>query len=451
MSPRPLLSILAVFAALLLALPSPAEAQLGKLKKAAQRGAEDEAARRVEDMAASAVACAFEDFECIEEAEDDGSPVVYTDSEGRVITDEDGKPITDREEAARVAAGDSDQPAEPAEPAEPDEPRQVGPGSDVWANYDFVPGDRVLFAEDYSDAKIGDFPPRLEFLTGNMEVIEWEETRWIRATAGSAFAVRLPETLPDRFTLEFPVHWGHGNQWMRVLFEEGDRPVRPRGVGWYESPHLLIDERYTGIEDIDGDEPTSKTRVRDMITGGTPVVRLMADGEHVKVYMDEKRVANIPRVDLGRSATVSFVIADATEEIPMFVGPIRIAAGGADLYDKLAEEGRVATQGILFDVDSDRIRPESTPTLEEIGTMLEDHPDMRIAIEGHTDSTGDDAHNQDLSERRAAAVAVFLVEQYGIDRGRLESAGFGETKPVADNDTGEGRAQNRRVELVLLD
>jgi len=444
---RPTLTALASFGVAFMLMATPAEAQLGKLKKAAQRGAEDEAARRVEDMAASAVACAFEDFECIEEAEESDQPVVYTDSEGRVITDDDGKPVKDREEAARVAAGGDE--AEEAD--EPAEPAEVGPGADVWANYDFIPGDRVLFAEDYSDAKIGDFPPRLEFLTGNMEVVEWENVRWIRATAGSAFAVKLSETLPDRFTLEFPVHWKHGNQWMRVLFEEGDKPVRPRGVGWYKTPYVLIDERYTGIEDMDGDEPTSTTRVQGKITGGTPTVRIMADGEHVKVYLDEKRVANIPRVDIGRSPTVFFVIADATEENPMFVGPIRVAAGGADLYDKLAEDGRVATQGILFDLDSDRIRPESTPTLDEIGTMLKDHGEMRIAIEGHTDSSGDDAHNQDLSERRAAAVVVFLVEHYGIERSRLESAGFGESNPVADNETAEGRQQNRRVELVLLD
>jgi len=444
---RPTLSSLITFVVVLLFAATPAEAQLGKLKKAAQRGAEDEAARRVEEMAASAVACAFEDLECIGEAEDSGETVVFTDSEGRVITDDDGKPVTDRNEAAAKAGGE---PAADAA-AEPEEPAEVGPGAEVWANYDFIPGERVLFAEDYADVKIGDFPVRLEFLNGNMEVVDWEDTRWIRATAGSAFAIKLPETLPDRFTLEFPVHWKHGNQWMRILFEESDNPVRPRGVGWYKTPHVLIDERYTGIEDLDKDEPTSTTRVRDRITGGTPTLRVMADGEHVKVFLDEKRVANIPQVDLGRSSTVYFVIADATDENPMFVGPIRIAAGGADLYDKLVEKGRVATQGIYFDVDSDVIQPQSTPTLSEIGDMLQKHEDMRIAIEGHTDSQGADDYNMELSDRRAAAVVGFLVEEYGIDPGRLESAGFGETKPVGDNESKEGRAQNRRVELVLLD
>lgn len=82
--------------------------------------------------------------------------------------------------------------------------------------------------------------------------------------------------------------------------------------------------------------------------------------------------------------------------------------------------------------------------------MLADHPDLRIAIEGHTDSDGDDVHNQELSEQRAAAVRDYLIESYGIDASRLESAGFGETNPTASNDTPEGKQQNRRVELVVL-
>jgi outer membrane protein OmpA-like peptidoglycan-associated protein len=133
---------------------------------------------------------------------------------------------------------------------------------------------------------------------------------------------------------------------------------------------------------------------------------------------------------------------------PIYIGPIRIAGGGRDLYDRLAEDGRVATQGILFATNSDRIRPESTPTLEEIGTMLKDHPELRIAIEGHTDSDGEDAYNQTLSEQRAAAVKAYLMATYGIQDSRLQTAGFGESKPVADNATPEGKQQNRRVELV---
>jgi outer membrane protein OmpA-like peptidoglycan-associated protein len=136
---------------------------------------------------------------------------------------------------------------------------------------------------------------------------------------------------------------------------------------------------------------------------------------------------------------------------PIYIGPIRIAGGGRDLYDRLAKDGRIATQGILFATNSDRLRPESTPTLEEIGTMLKDHPELRIAIEGHTDSDGEDAYNQTLSEKRAAAVKAYLIATYGIQDSRLRTAGFGESKPVEDNATPEGKQQNRRVELVRVE
>lgn len=83
--------------------------------------------------------------------------------------------------------------------------------------------------------------------------------------------------------------------------------------------------------------------------------------------------------------------------------------------------------------------------------MLRQHATLRISIEGHTDATGDDAHNLSLSERRALSVRTFLVEQYGIAGERLEAKGLGEAKPVDGNDTPEGRQNNRRVELVKLD
>jgi outer membrane protein OmpA-like peptidoglycan-associated protein len=119
-----------------------------------------------------------------------------------------------------------------------------------------------------------------------------------------------------------------------------------------------------------------------------------------------------------------------------------------DLYGALEEEGRVTAEGIYFDTGSDRLRNESAPVLEQIAGMLTEHPELTLAIEGHTDNVGDPAANQVLSERRAAAVRSYLVERLGIDGGRLTTAGFGATRPVAPNTTPEGRQQNRRVELV---
>ena len=175
--------------------------------------------------------------------------------------------------------------------------------------------------------------------------------------------------------------------------------------------------------------------------------RIMADGKYVKVYMNDTRVANVPNADLGRSKQITIEI-PGTVEAPAFLTNLTIMAGGKKLYDALSESGRIATQGIYFDTGSDRIRPESTPTLKEIGTMLKDHPDLRLTIEGHTDNVGSPDRNLTLSQQRAEAVRLFLIKTYGVEEARLEAKGLGASKPAAPNETSEGRQQNRRVALV---
>jgi outer membrane protein OmpA-like peptidoglycan-associated protein len=188
----------------------------------------------------------------------------------------------------------------------------------------------------------------------------------------------------------------------------------------------------------------------DLVRDGVAPIRIMADGEHMKMYIGEQRVANVPNAVFPRSDTLFVAVSSASLDYPILIGAVRVAGGGRELYDRLARDGRVATQGILFASSSDHIRPESTPTLEEIGSMLQEHADLRLAIEGHTDTDGEEAFNQDLSERRAAAVKAYLVEEFDIDASRLETSGFGESRPVADNTSPEGKQQNRRVELVRL-
>jgi OOP family OmpA-OmpF porin len=134
----------------------------------------------------------------------------------------------------------------------------------------------------------------------------------------------------------------------------------------------------------------------------------------------------------------------------LYVGRIRVAESRKSIYDDLAAKGRVATQGILFDTGSDRPRPESGPTLKEIAAMLQQHPELKLRIEGHTDNVGGKDANLTLSDRRAAAVKNALVNDFQVDAARLESKGFGDTKPAGSNATPEGRQNNRRVELVRL-
>jgi outer membrane protein OmpA-like peptidoglycan-associated protein len=126
-----------------------------------------------------------------------------------------------------------------------------------------------------------------------------------------------------------------------------------------------------------------------------------------------------------------------------------MTANAEGLAAEIEKSGRVAVYGINFDTGKATIRPDSEPVLNELVKLMTAHADWRFRIEGHTDSTGSKAANQTLSAQRAASVAAWLSAQ-GIDKARLTTQGFGDSKPVADNGTEEGRAKNRRVELVKM-
>ena len=128
---------------------------------------------------------------------------------------------------------------------------------------------------------------------------------------------------------------------------------------------------------------------------------------------------------------------------------VSAAAGTARRIEAdLAKDGRSIVYGIYFDFASDRIKEESEPVLSEIAQVLQANPTWNLNVEGHTDSIGSDADNLDLSRRRSAAVKQALTTRYKIDLNRLQTSGYGESRPKDRNDTMEGRARNRRVELV---
>jgi outer membrane protein OmpA-like peptidoglycan-associated protein len=114
----------------------------------------------------------------------------------------------------------------------------------------------------------------------------------------------------------------------------------------------------------------------------------------------------------------------------------------------LAKEKKAVIYGIYFDFNSDRIKPESKPVMDEIAAALKDNPDWKLAVNGYTDNIGGSTYNLDLSRRRSASVKQALITQYRIDPDRLTTDGHGDASPVDSNDTLEGRARNRRVELI---
>jgi outer membrane protein OmpA-like peptidoglycan-associated protein len=122
-------------------------------------------------------------------------------------------------------------------------------------------------------------------------------------------------------------------------------------------------------------------------------------------------------------------------------------SAAAALKKQLGKDGHVALYGIYFDTDKDVPRPESEPTLQNVLQLLKDDPTLKLEVQGHTDNVGAADHNAKLSDARAAGIKKWLVD-HGIGSDRLTSKGYGAAKPVADNNTPEGRAKNRRVELA---
>lgn len=321
-------------------------------------------------------------------------------------------------DAADTASGDA-QSAEAAAPT-------------VNVNYDFVPGKRVIFQEDFSKDPVGDLPLRVTVLGGNWEIAQVGTRRLLRNVNSAWMMIPLPETLPEKFTVELDLQHTFG--W--------DTEVR-----FIDPDSSDYDEAKFGSKPGIGD--FSSSAPDDAASNKMYHARIMVDGAHAKVYMNGKRVANVPQAKLGRANAI-WIYGPGEEDNPFYITNIRIAASDKSLFDALNADGRVATHGILFDTNSDEIQPASEATLKEIGDMLTQHPDLKLTIEGHTDNVGKAVANMTLSQKRADAVKQYLVDTFHVDASRLQTKGYGDTKPVASNDTDAGRQQNRRVELVKM-
>jgi len=173
--------------------------------------------------------------------------------------------------------------------------------------------------------------------------------------------------------------------------------------------------------------------------------------QRLRVYFNEEKVYDLPRAfaDNKNYGTVLFEIwGDMKDQDRYLVSNIKLAAGAPDTRNKLITEGKFVTSGILFDVNSDKIKPQSYGVLKDIANVLTDNSSVKVKIVGHTDSDGKDADNLNLSKRRAEAVKASLAKDFGIDASRLETDGKGASQPVDTNNTAEGKANNRRVEFI---
>lgn len=319
----------------------------------------------------------------------------------------------------------------------------------VWENYDFVPGSKVIFYTDFSEDRVGNFSRALKYKSGSMDVVERDGVKMLRSLSRAEFMVPLGRPLPERFTLEIdliapPVPTGGYDL---IAFEGGadwDRGDKSAEINWVSTGMVIIGGGYSGSQ------PNFPEWMVPQLRGEVVHLRVLADGDYVKVYTNERRVYNLPQLGFKRDAVIRFLLKGSEEpDMASYITMLRVAESDTDvLYDALTARGRWATQGILFETGQAELKPESTPVLKEIASTLKQHADLRILIEGHTDNVGPPATNLALSDARAAAVKTALVSSYGIDANRIATQGLGDTKPAAPNTTATGRAQNRRVEVV---
>jgi outer membrane protein OmpA-like peptidoglycan-associated protein len=244
--------------------------------------------------------------------------------------------------------------------------------------------------------------------------------------------------IPANFTIEFDFYANGGYFPPNVMFQSDDGVDKNIEFGQEVTTYYFTNN-------FNAPYPGDKDNFKDNWHHAAMVKR----GSQIKCYIDQYRVLVIP--DCGLFQPVSFEIGGVADEKNLIIFKnFRFASGGGmNMIGKKFTDAKIVTHGINFDFDKASIKPESMGTLNMIKRIMDDNPDLKFEVDGYTDNTGATAHNLTLSIQRADAVRDQLVNM-GIGASRLTSKGFGDTKPVGDSNTPEGRANNRRVEFVKM-
>jgi outer membrane protein OmpA-like peptidoglycan-associated protein len=348
------------------------------------------------------------------------------------------------------------------------------PGGDwsTYSKFDFVPGEKMLAVEDFSQDAIGDFPDKWNTnSTGEVQTIGGRDGKWLSVTKRGIFLPEFITDLPDNFTLQFDLvcspnfKRGAGN--FAVSFDAIPNPGKDfahLGHGVARNEALVYfqangnyNHGFTGFSITQNDEQIMNNQIDEdewvgPVAGKTVCkISIWRQRQRLRVYMNEEKVWDLPRAFESGKKYNSILLSlqdDINAGDKVLFSNLRLAAGAPDTRNKLITEGKFSTTGILFDVNSAVVKPESYGTLKDIADVLKDDAVLKVMIIGHTDGDGDAAQNLTLSHKRADAVRDQLAKLFGIDASRLRTDGKGSTQPVAPNTTTTGKAQNRRVEFI---
>jgi outer membrane protein OmpA-like peptidoglycan-associated protein len=424
---------LAVFVSLL--APASAGAQLGRLGDAARRAA-DAAKREAEEAARK------------KEKEKESPPATAP-----APAPPTAAPTTTAAPAAPAAG------ATPASGAQSTPP----PSFEAYSKYDFVPGEKVIALDDFTQDEIGDFPAKWNTNgSGEIVTLAGRPGRWLKVTKGGFYIPDFVTEVPDNFTLEFDMTVAptfDSSFALNVALAQLANPKMP--ASWQSSDHVFTvtmnPRRASGSSNVtyrqggiaQGGNNTVTTQLT--ATSAAPIhISLWRQRQRVRVYINQEKTWDVPRAITtdAKLNSLIFFLPNIDQGMEYYLSNVRLATGAPDTRNKILTQGKWVTHGILFDVNSDRLKGESYGSLKEIANVLTETADLKVQIVGHTDSDGDDKSNLDLSRRRAAAVKNALATQFQIDAARMDTDGKGESEPVDKNDTPAGKANNRRVEFI---
>lgn len=299
---------------------------------------------------------------------------------------------------------------------------------------DFISGERVIFWDTLANEWTGEFPSRWDLVLGTVENGRYDEDNVIAFISNKSEIkplMRSKSYLPDPFTVEAEVYFHNkGNE------------------GYYLNLDQAISVRFSNTS-VRANGTTTYLSDKKARAGWRQIALSYHKGA-LKVYLEGERLVNMPRIkQRPPSLSISALSHNANGGEPAMLRNIRIAEGGVPLYRRLVTDGKVIFNTIQFDYNKASLRPSAKESIDRIAEMMKQQPDVKLSVEGHTDSDGTNAANQELSERRAGAVKAALVEQ-GIAADRLQVKGWGEEKPLEADDSAEAKQQNRRVEFILI-
>ncbi len=332
--------------------------------------------------------------------------------------------------------------------------------NNISSKFDFIPGEKVIFYDDFITENIGDFPVQWN-TNGSGEIVTASnfEGRWFQMTQRGYFIPEAKEDFTDNFTIEFDFVYLNLIDGESVggldFFLLSTELNNPQGGGQPGQAGIKIRPEYDNIFWINWSEIREWQGDQGDVNYSLKAsqkyhISIWVQKQRVRVYANEDKILDLPRgLQAGYKYNV-FRLELFSDEFSTLISNFRIATGLPDMRNKLITEGKLVTYGILFDVNSDKLKPESFPTIKEIANVLKENPTIRVKIIGHTDSDGADDLNLDLSKRRSESVKNELVKTFSIEEVRIETEGKGEAVPVAPNDSGVNKAKNRRVELIKL-